>query len=47
MDEIFSLMMIGSIMIGREAEKRDFSIAGTLATISCVFVQFKDTLEEK
>ena len=46
-DERNSLMTYGSIMCVREAVKRDFSIAKFLVTVYCIFVLFKDTLEEK
>ena len=47
MEEIPSLISIGSSIFGREAVKPYFNTARTPAIIHCIFVRFKDTLEEK
>ena len=44
--EIPSLILIGSIIFGKEAVKHEFSIERTPATLYCTFALFKDTLEE-
>ena len=46
MEEILSLKEIGLVISGREATRHDFSIARILATLCCMFVLSKDTLEE-